>query len=277
MANKSAVPLSRLENHFFERLKAKRKETPVVTQSTWYFSVSMGELQNGAPLARLRRYEEKDTLLQPSAEARIAGKVVGDVKFADGKAHFGGNGHIEFHVTAAHTQSLDETKLEPMFLAPKPLSMIVSGEAAREGLSDQTFANPLVFYRTGQSEFGLFATDGALTSKINLEILRAATGQASIGGPAVWNAYIAQSFKRPTKGKRFAYVHEISNGASLKTSNTREFYLYEPFLMALRPGSVFYVGNAPIPGATPFHGWIDEVIIDPSGSGSGGGGGGGGG
>ena len=64
-----------------------------------------------------------------------------------------------------------------------------------------------------------------------------------------------------------------SGSTTLDYLNKREFFVYEPFQLPLTAGSAFYIGHAPMAGASPFRGWLEEVIFDPcSGSGNGGGG-----
>ena len=266
---------TRIEKRYKEQLDAAGKALPRVTDPAWYFSASFANLQAGAPVGYLRRYDKDDLMLYPRAEAIVQGQVVGDVRFSDGRAHFAGQGHIEFHITQEHTQELDKAKLDLTFLTPKPLILMGSGQVDRTAYADAAFANPALFYRSGQTEFGLFVPDGSIVSKINLEVLRAATGQVPTqANAAVWHAYIAQAYKRMPDGKRFRLVHDILDEATLATLTRREFFIYESFQVPLTIGATFYVGHAPIAGATPFHGWIEDVIFDPTGGAPSGGGGG---
>ena len=265
---------TQIEQRFMAQLTAMGQALPRVTDPAWYFSASFANVDNNEPIGYLRRYDKDDQLLYPRAETIVPGKVVGDVRFAEGRAYFSGQGHIEFNITQEHTAALDQAKLDASFLAPKPLIMMASGQVDRAAYADAAFANPALFYRSGQSEFGLFVPDGSIVSKINLEVLRAATGQVPTHtGAAVWHAYIAQAYKRVQDGKRFRLAHDLMDSATLSVLSKREFFIYEPFQVPLNAGATVYVGHAPIAGATPFHGWIDEIIFDPTGGSSGGGGG----
>jgi hypothetical protein len=272
--DKQPIFRTRIEQRFKEKLEEEGLPLPIAKEEAWYFSANFAQLPNGAPLGYIRRYEKGDVALHPSAETAIAGQVVGDVQFKDSRAYFGGNGHIEFHITQAHVQALDEPKLEDTFLTPKPLIMLGVGQVDRAAHADSNFANPVIYFRSGESAFGLFVPDGGLVSKINLEVLRATTGYASRElQAAVWYAHIEQAYKKVQDGKRFRYAHEIMDGVTLDYLSKREFFLYEKFRLALKPGSVFYVGSAPVAGVAPLRGWLEEVIFDPMGGSHDGGGG----
>jgi hypothetical protein len=264
--DKPPIFRTRIEQRFKEKLEEEGLPLPIAEDGAWYFSANFGQTPNGAPLGYLRRYEKGDVVLHPHAETPVVGQVVGDVRFEGGRALFGGNGHIEFHITQAHVQALDEPKLNDTFLTPKPLIMLGVGQVDRAAHADANYANPVLYYRCGESAFGLFVPDGSLVSKINLEVVRATTGYANRDlQAAVWYAHIEQAYKKVQSGKRFRYAHEIMDGVTLDYLSKREFFLYEPFLVTLKPGAVFYVGNAPLPGVTPLRGWLEEVVFDPAG------------
>lgn len=274
--NQQLIFRTGIEQRFKEQLDAAKKPLPRVTEPAWYFCVSFANVEQGAPVGYLRRYDKGDQLLYPRAEAAVQGKVVGNVRFEQGRANFDGTGHIEFHITARHADELGKAELEETFLSPKPLMLMGSGQVDRTAYAENVFANPVMFYRNGQTEFGLFVPEGAVVTKINLEVLRAATGQAPDAlGVAVWNSYIAKKYDRVQDGKRFRLVHDIMDAATLAMLVRREFFLYESFQVPLTVGATFYIGNAPLPGATALRGWIEDVIFDPTGSSGGGGGGGG--
>ncbi len=141
-------------------------------------------------------------------------------------------------------------------------------------LSDANFANPALFYRCGQNEFGLLVPDGSAVSKVNLEIQRATTGQPPTDvSEYAWSTHVLKLRGKHADKQLHNCVHEVSNSQTLETLTSREFNLYEQFQVPLRPGAVVYMGGAPIAGVVPFQGWLNEVIVNPSsGTGSRGGG-----
>lgn len=236
-------------------------------EPAWFFVANFSNVQNNRPIGQLQRYEVGDLPFKPSVSIDIPGAVIGDVAFAAGHAVFNG-GHIRFDVTADQVAELDVAKLDLAMISPKPLSLIGMGRA-EPGVG----ASPVVYYECAGTGCGLYvANDGGVVSQVNVERQSHSTGFSPRALDAtIWFAYVGQEYKRVVDGKRYRMVHDIVDPTDiLNYVIRREFFLYERFEMPLLPGGTFYVGATPVAGVAPFRGWIEEVVVDPTG-GSGGG------
>jgi hypothetical protein len=263
------TPTSSIQQRI-EAALSRNGEPPLdpFNEPAWFFVANFSNVQNNRPIGQLQRYEIGDRPFQPSVTTDIPGTVVGDVTFVDGHAEFNG-GHIRFDVTTDQVAGLDVAKLELAMASPKPLSLIGLGRA--QPAADAN-ARPVVYYECGSTGCGLFvANDGVLSSHVNIERQSHPTGISPRALDAtIWFAF-AQEYKRVVDGKRYRMVHDIVDPDHiLEHLIRREFFLYERFEMPLQPGGTFFVGAAPTEGAAPFRGWLEEVIVDPTG-GSGGG------
>lgn len=275
--NTQPVFRTRIEQRFAELLAKEGQPLPRAKEATWFFSANFAQAASGGPQGYLRRYEKGDVMQSPSEETVIPGKVVGEVRFENGHAVFNGNGHLEFEIGPAPAQMLRSATVTQAFLTPKPLIMLGVGQVNRAAYVSNAYANPFVnpilYYRSGDANFGLFVPDGSMVSKVNQEVLHATTGFATRDlTSAVWYAQIVDFIKNAKDGKRFLYAHDIIDDVAFEYVSRRDFFLYEPLTVPLTPGSVFYVGNAPLPGVAPMRGWLEEVIFDPAGGAHNGGG-----
>ena len=216
------------------------------------------------------RYEAGDLPFRPSISTPIVGDIVGDVRFENGRAYFDGNGYLKFQVTDQHIQALDRAKLDAALASPKPLSMVGYGHADAVPANEPgqpNELNPALYYTTGTSKFGLFARPDMLASKINLEAPQTDISAQVIPTPAIWFAYVSQQLDDDTSGAQYRFRLETVDPDHILEHLTRqEFALFDRFQMQLEPGSVFYVGATPPEGTQArFHGWLEEVIFDPTG------------
>lgn len=267
-------PYTKIEEKIRAKLAAMGERLDPITHPAWYFIVNFQELADGRPIGRLLRYEEGNLPFEPAAHLDIPGRIVGDVRIADGRAYFDGNGYVEFQVTTDQRDQLfgpiEPAKLEVELASPKDLVMIGHGHIS-QAESGATEANPVLYVKSAGSEFGLFVPDGAIHSKVNVDQRSGPPEAAAIAqslDSVIWFAYISK--KTPSGGAAMPrWVHEVIDPNDILTPMAQKpFDLSQHVEVRLEPGTTFTIGGAP--GEARLKGWLEEVIFDPTG-GTGGG------
>jgi hypothetical protein len=270
-------PYTKIEEKIRAKLAELGQRLDPITHPAWYFIVNFQDLADGQPIGRLLRYEEGNLPFEPVAHLDIPGRIVGDVRIADGRAYFDGNGYVEFQVTTDQRDQLfgpvEPAKLEVELASPKDLVMIGHGHIS-QAEPGVTQANPVLYVKSAGSEFGLFAPDGAIHSKVNVDECSGPAEAAAIAqslNSVIWFAYISK--KTPAGGAAMPrWVHEIIDPNDILTAiKPKPFDLSQHVEVRLEPGTTFTIGGAP--DAQPFKGWLEEVIFDPTGGGGSGRGG----
>lgn len=270
----TARPYTKIEEAIRAEVARMGEQLDPITSPAWYFVVNFQDLAGGQPLGRLMRYDEGNRPFEPAMHLDILGQVIGNVRFADGRAHFDGNGHIEFRMAQQHVDqlygSVEPPKIDVLLASPKDLVMIGHGQISAP-TSGTPHANPVLYVQSAGAEFGLFVPDGSIHSRMNLDELGDPAGTPAAAKSlesAIWFAYIPTTSATEAHAHQ-RWVHEIVAPSRILTHEARQvFALSQRVHVNLEAGTTFTIGNAP--GAQPFKGWLEEVIFDPTGSTGGG-------
>ena len=258
-----------IEQRIKDAVAALNETLDPIREAAWYFTVSFRNVQDGQVVGRLARYEPGDMPFQPSHSVDVPGVVVGNVVFDNGRAMFDGNSYIQFHIAEEQVVSLDKAKMEAFLVTPKPMSMIGYGQIDRSVSFTSPHQNPVIYFDSGSSGIGLFVPGGEMLTKINLEDLGPSESPVSGLDEEIWFSYIAN--QDLSSGSTVLREEIVDPANILGHLSRREFPIVDAFQLSLAAGATFTVGYAPlVADASPYQGWLEEVIFDPTGGSNGG-------